>query len=134
MAQKYSRDSASAAGKRDTCELYCFNKALVSRLRGSLPDAETLIRAENFFAALGTRTRLLVLYCLSQAEELCVCDIANALRMNISTVSHQLRYLRGAGLIAYRSEGKMAFYRLIDGRIAELIDAELCAKLNSKKG
>ena len=78
-------------------------------------------RATAFFSALGSRTRLLVLHCLCQAEELCVCDIANALRMNLSTVSHQLRYLRGCGLITYRSEGKMAFYRLADTRVRELL-------------
>ena len=67
---------------------------------------------------------LLILHCLSQAEELCVCDIANALRMNLSTVSHQLRRLRTLGLVTYRSQGKMAFYCLADRRVAELVDAE----------
>ena len=132
MTQKYSRKHKPRTSKPDICQLYCFNKGVVSRLRESLPEAGTLVQAENFFAALGNRTRLLVLYCLSQAEELCVCDIANALEMNLSTVSHQLRYLRAAGFVMYRSEGKMAFYRLTDRRITELIDAELCAKLEKQ--
>jgi DNA-binding transcriptional ArsR family regulator len=101
----------------DTCELFCFNEDLVASLRAARPDATRVEAAAQFFSALGSRTRLLILYCLTQAEELCVCDIANALEMNLSTVSHQLRHLRQADLVTYRSEGKMAFYRLADERV-----------------
>ncbi len=100
----------------DTCELFCFNEELVNGLRECLPEEAEVARAEELFAALGNRTRLLILYCLSQADELCVCDIANALEMNLSTVSHQLRHLRLVGLVTFRSEGRMAFYRLADER------------------
>ena len=118
-------EDTEACYKTDTCELYCFNEALVHDLRRHLPQGEEIERATAFFSALGSRTRLLVLHCLCRAEELCVCDIANALRMNLSTISHQLRYLRGCGLITYRSEGKMAFYRLADARVQELIRPQL---------
>jgi DNA-binding transcriptional ArsR family regulator len=115
------RDSQPA----DVCERYCFNEPLVNRLRGSLPEEDEIERATTRFSAMGSRTRLLILYCLSQAEELCVCDIANALGMNLSTVSHQLRVLRSAGLVRFRSEGKMAFYRLIGEETGRLVLWEL---------
>jgi DNA-binding transcriptional ArsR family regulator len=115
-----------ATGNReDICELYCFNEALVDRLRKGLPADEEIERAVALFSAMGSRTRLLILYCLSQADELCVCDIANALQMNLSTISHQLRVLRSAGLIRFRTEGKMSFYRLPDQEIGELVRAQM---------
>ncbi len=125
MQGKNADPTALKPDKKDTCGLYCFNEDLVRELRKSLPTAKTMQTAENLFKALGSRTRLLVLYCLSQSEELCVCDIANALRLNLSTISHQLRLLRSLGLVAYRSEGKMAFYRLVDERVGDLIRVEL---------
>jgi DNA-binding transcriptional ArsR family regulator len=115
----------------DTCELFCFNQDLVNRLRAVTPDAARIDEAEQFFAALGSRTRLLILFCLTEAEELCVCDIANALEMNLSTVSHQLRHLRQAGLVTFRSEGRMAFYRLADARVPAVFEPVLSDALAS---
>jgi DNA-binding transcriptional ArsR family regulator len=108
----------------DTCEAFCFNEEMVESLREALPEEAQVRRAEQFFSALGNRTRLLVLFCLARAEELCVCDIANALEMNLSTVSHQLRHLRSLGLVDYRREGKMAFYRLAQPRVGDLLASE----------
>ena len=125
MNPRNPAEDAPRPHEPDSCALYCFNRALVQRLRRSLPDAEAVANAQTLFAALGNRTRLLILYCLSQARELCVCDIANSLEMNLSTVSHQLRYLRALGLVAYRSEGKMVFYRLGEPGVAELIRGNL---------
>ncbi len=119
------RKQSKSDGGPDSCELFCFNEALVARLRTHLPRPEPLVQAETFFSALGSRSRLLVLHCLCQADELCVCDIANALEMNLSTVSHQLRYLRQVGLVTFRSEGKMAFYRLADRRVRSAFEEVL---------
>jgi len=110
---------------KDVCERYCFNEALVARLRRRLPAAAEADEAAGFFSVLGTRTRLLIVYCLAQAEELCVCDVANALGMNLSTVSHQLRVLRHAGLVSFRPDGKMVFYRLCRPEVGRLVRSEL---------
>ena len=110
---------------KDVCELYCFNEMLVNRLRQSLPEDDEVEQATALFSAMGSRTRLLVLFCLSQADELCVCDIANALQMNLSTISHQLRVLRLGGLVRFRTEGKMTFYRLSRPETGKLVRAEL---------
>jgi len=53
---------------------------------------------------------------------LCVCDIAAVIQMGPSAVSHQLRLLRGARLVKYRREGKMAYYSLDDAHISTLIE------------
>ena len=119
------KNERSESRPEDVCELYCFNETLVSRLRESLPKDEEIERTTTLFIAMGSRTRLLVLYCLAQADELCVCDIANTLQMNLSTISHQLRVLRSAGLVRFRSEGKMAFYRLARRETGQLLHSEL---------
>jgi DNA-binding transcriptional ArsR family regulator len=118
-------DECPSDQPKDVCELYCFNEALVTRLRESLPEEEAVEQATGSFSAMGNRTRLLILYCLSQSDELCVCDIANALQMNLSTISHQLRVLRSADLVRFRSEGKMSFYRLSRAETGELVCSRL---------
>ncbi|MFW6457612.1 MAG: ArsR/SmtB family transcription factor, partial [Planctomycetota bacterium] len=67
----------------DTCGAFCYNEKVVERLRTALPGEEKLDEMAEFFSALGNRTRLLVLTCLCEADELCVCDIANTLDMNL---------------------------------------------------
>jgi ArsR family transcriptional regulator len=54
-------------------------------------------------------------------EELCVCDIAEALGMNQSAVSHQLRVLKNAKLIRNRKEGKQVFYALADDHVRTIL-------------
>lgn len=118
-------DECPSDESKDVCELYCFNEGLVTRLREGLPEEAAVERAVASFSALGNRTRLLILHCLSESDELCVCDIANALQMNLSTVSHQLRVLRSAGLVRFRTEGRMSFYRLSRPETADLVRSHL---------
>ena len=47
-------------------------------------------------------------------EDLCVCDICEALNLNQTTVSNQLRILRANNIVKYQKEGKMARYSLTD--------------------
>ena len=52
---------------------------------------------------------------------MCVCDIAEALMMNQSAVSHQLRVLKNAKLIKNRKEGKQVFYSLADDHVSTIL-------------
>ncbi len=54
------------------CNVPCFKADLVARLRAGLPSLEALEEARISFAALADRTRLKILYALTQADELCV--------------------------------------------------------------
>ena len=56
-------------------------------------------------------TRLAILTML-QDGEMCVCEIMEALPVSQPAVSHHLRILRQAGLIADRRQGKWIFYSL----------------------
>ena len=79
-----------------------------------MPDIETLYDLSEFFKVFGDSTRISIIAALFAADELCVCDIACALNMGQSAISHQLRILRSAGLIRPRRDGKTIYYSLDD--------------------
>lgn len=73
----------------------------------------------EFFSLLGDANRLRILSLLA-IKELCVCDLAAALDMSESAVSHQLRALRALRLVRYRKRGRNVFYRLEDHHVLDL--------------
>jgi DNA-binding transcriptional ArsR family regulator len=73
----------------------------------------------SLFRALSDPTRVRILSALADAE-VCVTDLAAALEMGQSAVSHQLSYLREVRLVNVRREGKHAFYRLDDDHVRGL--------------
>jgi ArsR family transcriptional regulator len=66
---------------------------------------------ELFFMALADRTRLRVLSLIG-ADEVCVCFFVEVLKMNQPKISRHLAYLRKAGLVSTRRQGKWMHYRL----------------------
>jgi len=87
-----------------------------------LPDEREINAMANTFKALDDPTRLQILVLLSQ-QELCVHDLADAISVSISAVSHHLRMLRNLKLVKYRKQGKQVFYALDDEHIENLIVA-----------
>ncbi|MEG4498964.1 metalloregulator ArsR/SmtB family transcription factor [Microcoleus sp. F10-C6] len=79
-------------------------------------------RMAEFFSLLGDANRLRLLSVLAK-QELCVCDLAAALSMSESAVSHQLRALRAMRLVSYRKVGRQVFYSLLDRHVFELYQA-----------
>ncbi len=65
----------------------------------------------NLVKSMADETRLAILTML-QDGEMCVCEIMEALPVSQPAVSHHLRILRQAGLIADRRQGKWIFYSL----------------------
>lgn len=118
-------DPSSIRG--DMCSVPCFKKGLVKKLRDKLPDEGTLEDSRVLFAALADRARLKILYSLTNAEELCVCDVAHVLGTTVSTASHHLRKLRDLKLVKYRNDGKMAYYSLRSEFAARLVRDALAA-------
>ena len=71
------------------------------------------MRAEaRFFKSLSDETRLKILWLLSGAEELCVCDVIKVLGITQSKASRHLRYLFHLGWVTDRREGVWMNYRL----------------------
>jgi ArsR family transcriptional regulator len=64
------------------------------------------------FAALSDRTRLRLLN-LMDGREVCVCYFVEILGQSQPKISRHLAYLRGAGVVAARREGKWMHYRIV---------------------
>ena len=97
----------------DICEVFNSNEDVVSRVKGRMPTEDEYSELSEFFKIFGNPTRLKIISLLS-IEDLCVCDICEALNLNQTTVSNQLRILRANNMVKYQKEGKMARYSLTD--------------------
>ncbi|MGW1145735.1 ArsR/SmtB family transcription factor [Streptomyces sp. NPDC002454] len=75
-------------------------------------QAETLAKV---FKALGdpVRLRLLSMIASRAGGEVCVCDLTPAFDLSQPTISHHLKLLREAGLIASERRGTWVYYRLL---------------------
>ncbi len=97
----------------DVCEVFNSHEDAVNRVRQRMPSEEQYSDLSEFFKIFGNPTRLKIISLLA-VEDLCVCDICEALDLNQTTVSNQLRILRANNLVKYQKEGKMARYSLTD--------------------
>ena len=97
------------------------HETIVKWVARAMPDDEVLYDLAELFRVFGDTTRMRILYALSE-KELCVCAIAELLHMQQSAISHQLRILKQAKLVASRREGKTIFYRLADDHVRIIID------------
>lgn len=79
-----------------------------------------------FYAALSDPTRLRLLS-LMKDREICVCYLQEVLKTNQPKISRHLAYLRRAGLVEARRDGKWAHYRLkkLDGGMEKILSQTL---------
>jgi ArsR family transcriptional regulator, arsenate/arsenite/antimonite-responsive transcriptional repressor len=81
----------------------------------------------RLFAALADPTRLRLLN-LMDGREVCVCYFVEILKQSQPKVSRHLAYLRNAGIVSARREGKWMHYsieRPCDARACAILDATL---------
>jgi ArsR family transcriptional regulator len=67
---------------------------------------------ERFFQALGDNTRLRLLNLMGD-QEICVCYFVEILDQPQPKISRHLAYLRSAGMVQTRREGKWMHYRIV---------------------
>lgn len=67
---------------------------------------------EQFFLALGDNTRLRLLNLIGE-QEVCVCYFVEILGAPQPKISRHLAYLRKAGIVSARREGKWIHYRIV---------------------
>jgi len=90
---------------------------------GPLPERLAERLADTMFA-LATPSRLQILVCLRDGPR-SVSEIVDAVGMEQSAVSHQLRVLRQHAVVTARRAGRTRHYELRDGHVAVLIDEAL---------
>ncbi|WP_424359507.1 ArsR/SmtB family transcription factor [Methanocella sp. MCL-LM] len=98
---------------------------LIGPQRRDEQKARCLADAAEIFKALGDVTRLRILDVLEH-RELKVQEIAAALDMTQSAISHQLGTLRTLRIVKARREGRSTFYSIDDGHVKQLFD--LCVE------
>lgn len=112
--------SAVTEREEGTCEAVVLHGTKLAALQPLLVDEERVqIEAERF-RALGDPTRLRILSALALAE-LCVCDLSGLLGITQTATSQHLKILRTFGMVRYRKQGRMAFYRLADPSLTGLL-------------
>jgi DNA-binding transcriptional ArsR family regulator len=88
--------------------------------RKGIPGSDIINSMSQFFGLLSDPTRLKIVIVLKE-KELCVHEIAQAVSISISAVSHQLRLLKTAKMVKNRRDGKMIYYSLDDEHIEQLL-------------
>lgn len=104
----------------ELCEELETHEALLKIVDETMPDESELYDLSELFKVFGDSTRIRILFVLFEAE-VCVCDLAAALNMTQSAISHQLRILKQNKLVKSRREGKSAFYSLADAHVRTII-------------
>ncbi|QBF84813.1 metalloregulator ArsR/SmtB family transcription factor [Shewanella maritima] len=66
----------------------------------------------TFYKSLADETRLLSLLLIATEQELCVCELMQALDESQPKISRHLAQLRKAGLLQDRRQGQWVFYRI----------------------
>ena len=104
----------------ECCESIEIHEDLLKIVNETMPDENELYHLPVLFKVFADSTRIRILYVLFEAE-VCVCDLAQALNMTQSAISHQLRILKQNKLVKNRREGKSIFYSLADDHVRSII-------------
>lgn len=85
-------------------------------------EAERLARV---FKALGDPTRVMLLSLIAGSDggEACICDLTDPVGLSQGTVSHHMKLLTEAGLVAREQRGRWAYFSVNDEALAAAADA-----------
>ena len=87
------------------------DKKTQGMIESYVPSNEILEELVSFFSIFSDLTRLRMISALA-ISEMCVSDLSNLLKLNQTTVSHQLRLLKNLNAVKTRRQGKVIFYSL----------------------
>ncbi len=87
------------------------DRRLQGMVKEYVPSGEILDELVCFFSIFSDYTRLRIISSLA-ISEMCVSDLSSLLKINQTTVSHQLRFLKNLNAVKTRRQGKVVFYSL----------------------
>ena len=96
------------------------DKRTQSLIEDYVPSGEILEGVVCFFSVFADYTRVKILSALA-ISEMCVTDLSRILDVNQTTISHQLRFLKSAGIVKSIRQGKIVFYSLTNDSINDVI-------------
>ena len=85
-----------------------------------MPEEEELYDLAELYKVFGDSTRVRILFLLLE-RDMRVSDIADALHMTQSAISHQLRVLKNANLVRSRRDGRTSVYYLTDDPVRTIL-------------
>lgn len=106
------------------CDCNIIHEETVKQTLEIMPSEDTFNKIAEFFKIMGDTTRTKILFALD-ANEMCVCDIANVLNMSKSSISHQLGTLRRMDIVKCRRQGKEVYYSLNDEHVKQVFEVAL---------
>lgn len=96
------------------------NQKTGSIVENYVPDGEMLDDLVGVFSIFSDKTRLRIISSLT-ITDMCVSDISAVLKINQTTVSHQLRLLRNLGAVNCYRNGKVVYYSLKDELLGDML-------------
>lgn len=96
------------------------DQALVKKLQAKKNGYKDIDRAVAFLKLISDPTRLNIILLL-EADEVSVNDLAVAMNMTKSAVSHQLKALKNGGYIRDTRVGKRKYYTIADKHIMTIL-------------
>ena len=86
----------------------------------NLPDTEEFEKISELFKLLGDSKRVKIFWLLCHTES-CVINLSAIMDMSSPAVSHHLKFLKSAGLITSRREGKEVYYKAANTLLTETL-------------
>ena len=96
------------------------DKRLQTMVEEYVPNGEILDELVCFFSIFSDYTRLKMISALA-ISEMCVSDLSTLLKLNQTTVSHQLRLLKNLNAVKTKRQGKVVFYSLRNQTLSEVL-------------
>ena len=104
------------------CDCNAVMQEVVDDIKNNMFSEEEINGVSNLFKVLGDPTRAKIVMALDKREVCVVCDLAAALGMTKSAVSHQLALLKANNIVKARRDGKHVFYSFDDEHITTVIE------------
>ena len=96
-------------------------------IRHYLPNDKDIKYLSNFYYAFSDETRLKIIISLC-INPLCVGDLANILKINQSTISHQLQILKNLQIVDCKRNKKTIIYSIINDSVEKVIECGVDSK------
>ncbi|MFA6860431.1 MAG: metalloregulator ArsR/SmtB family transcription factor [Clostridia bacterium] len=85
-----------------------------------IPSGDSLEKLSTLFQNFSDATRLKILSCLA-ISEMCVSDLSQILKINQTTVSHQLKILRDNNIVKFKRNGKILLYSVSTKQVNDVL-------------
>jgi len=106
-------------GQELTCEGPTLSEKELQLLEDGLSNNDALDGLAEKLSALGHSSRVKIFAVLSVVTEICVCDIAQILKLTPSAASQHLAKMRSAKIVQTRKDAQTVYYSLIDSPLTK---------------